>query len=71
MLDYLNTNNNIIYIYISIEETNSQKQKRQNKRKKSERRLSQSTNSYKIYCGVEYSRAWCLKKSKRIFFLKL
>ncbi len=39
-----------------------QKQKRQNKKRKPKEELKQSTNSYKFYCGVEHSRARCLKK---------
>ena len=38
------------------------KQKRQNKQRKAKEELKQSTNCYKIYCGVEHSRARYFKK---------
>jgi hypothetical protein len=54
-------------IYIYTQGTNRQKQERQkNKRKKVKEALKQSTNSYKIYCGIEKIKCAVFEKSKRI-----
>ena len=42
---------------------------KQSKQRKSKEELKQSTKCYKIYCGVEYSRARCLNRSKRSDYL--
>ena len=54
-------------LYLHKKQLDQQKQRRQDTQRKSEEELKQSTKFYKIYCGVEYSRARYLKKAREYF----
>ena len=63
-----NNNNNTIYVDTRNNLTSKNRNVKTKKRKTKEE-LTQSTNSYKIYCGVEYSSAQCLKRKKHSDYL--
>ena len=66
----LNTNSNTIYIFLHKKQTEQSRDVKKHKRK-AKKELKQSTKCYKIYCGVEHSRARYFKKAREYFQTRL